>query len=319
MGTMPTVAGTHAYQYLRPSRVADGGHCALATSGGLTAPVRPPTPGSSAASWPRRSPPRPGCWRWPTSPGPAIYQPQAAAWRDPVVTCAGDRLRFESFSGCCGVYARLDVLPAGLDGEVSTAAPPTSTSTAPLREALARVGGSDPLHLSASAPTSWPCTTLDGAVVEKKVPLPDALAARLRRGPGHRGRRSTCAPSCPAADAYRVPALAAGRAATDRCCGRSRPAGRCGCRRRPVPGAVCLAGPARLARAACRCCASPRRCGCTGRPSAPARAGAERLGAGPARHAAVTDAVARAAARLLRRGRGARRARQRRGRPPTPS
>ena len=32
---------------------------------------------------------------------------------DPVVTSSGDRLRFESFSGCCGVYARLDVLPAG--------------------------------------------------------------------------------------------------------------------------------------------------------------------------------------------------------------
>jgi hypothetical protein len=31
------------------------------------------------------------------------WQPQVAALRDPVVTCNGDRLRFESFSGCCGV------------------------------------------------------------------------------------------------------------------------------------------------------------------------------------------------------------------------
>ena len=34
---------------------------------------------------------------------------------DPVITSNGDRLRFESLSPCCGVYARLDVLPDGLD------------------------------------------------------------------------------------------------------------------------------------------------------------------------------------------------------------
>jgi hypothetical protein len=30
---------------------------------------------------------------------------------DPVVTASGDRLRFESFSACNSVYARLDLLP----------------------------------------------------------------------------------------------------------------------------------------------------------------------------------------------------------------
>lgn len=43
-------------------------------------------------------------------------RPRPAASLDPVVTGNGDRLRFESFSGCCGVYARLDVLSGGLDG-----------------------------------------------------------------------------------------------------------------------------------------------------------------------------------------------------------
>jgi hypothetical protein len=33
----------------------------------------------------------------------------------PVVTCNADRLRFESFSGCCGVHARLDLPPGALD------------------------------------------------------------------------------------------------------------------------------------------------------------------------------------------------------------
>ena len=38
--------------------------------------------------------------------GTRYFQPTTERLRDPVVTCDGDRLRFESFSGCCGVYAR---------------------------------------------------------------------------------------------------------------------------------------------------------------------------------------------------------------------
>lgn len=42
---------------------------------------------------------------------------QIAAMRDPIVTAGNGRLRFEGFSGCAGVYARVDVLPQGHDGE----------------------------------------------------------------------------------------------------------------------------------------------------------------------------------------------------------
>ncbi|HZD67905.1 MAG TPA: SWIM zinc finger family protein, partial [Actinomycetes bacterium] len=76
------------------------------------------------------------------------YNPQLTALRDPVVTCGGDRLRFESFSGCCGVYARLDVLSAALDGEVVDRGTTNVDVNGPLRLALARVGGGDPLRLS---------------------------------------------------------------------------------------------------------------------------------------------------------------------------
>lgn len=48
--------------------------------------------------------------------GARYHQPRPAPSRDPVVTGNGDRLRFESFSACCGVYARLDIGRAGLDG-----------------------------------------------------------------------------------------------------------------------------------------------------------------------------------------------------------
>ncbi|MEU0567388.1 SWIM zinc finger family protein [Nonomuraea sp. NPDC005983] len=92
--------------------------------------------------------------------------------RDPVVTCNGDRLRFESFSACGGVYARLDVLQEALDGDVVELGTTNVDVNNPLRQALARVGGGDPLHLAVGA-DELVATTLDGAVVEKKVPLPE--------------------------------------------------------------------------------------------------------------------------------------------------
>ena len=90
---------------------------------------------------------------------------------DPIVTSNGDRLRFESFSACCGVYSRLDVLPEGLDR------PPRDTGTtnvdfnSPMRDALSGVRGLDPMHL-AVGDDEVRITTLDGSAVERKVPLP---------------------------------------------------------------------------------------------------------------------------------------------------
>ncbi|MHB9857167.1 SWIM zinc finger family protein [Streptomyces sp. YIM S03343] len=175
------------------------------------------------------------------------YQPQLRASLDPVVTGNGDRLRFESFSGCGGVYARLDVLAPGLDGgEVGHGTTNVDVNN-PLREALSRMGSDDPLHLRVG-PEEMAVTTLDGPVVEKKVPLPDrwlrgfaeaqviaagfdlraelsaAEAVRfLRTLPRTAGRGSVAAPR------WVVPAGRTLRPVT-----------------RPLPGAVCLPGPERL-------------------------------------------------------------------------
>ena len=67
---------------------------------------------------------------------------------DPVVTSNGDRLRFESCSACCGVHARLDVLPGALDGRALGTGTTNVDFNPPMREALARIGGLDPLQLS---------------------------------------------------------------------------------------------------------------------------------------------------------------------------
>ena len=64
------------------------------------------------------------------------HRPVSPASLDPVVTGSRDRLRFESFSGCCGVYARLDALPAGLDGDVVEHGTTNVDVNTPLREAL---------------------------------------------------------------------------------------------------------------------------------------------------------------------------------------
>lgn len=175
------------------------------------------------------------------------YQRTLLSSLDPVVTGNGDRLRFESFSGCCGVYARLDVLSKGLEG-VETGHGTTNVDVNnPLREALSRIAGDDPLHLRVG-PQEMAVTTMDGPVVEKKVPLPDRwlrgfaeaqvasaafdLRAELPAAEAVRFLRSLPRSSGPASRGAQwvVPVGQTLRPTT-----------------RPVAGAVCLPGPQRLA------------------------------------------------------------------------
>lgn len=174
------------------------------------------------------------------------YQPQLRASLDPVVTGNGDRLRFESFSGCGGVYARLDVLETGLDGgEIGHGTTNVDVNN-PLREALSRIGADDPLHLRVG-PEEMAVTTLDGPVVEKKVPLPDRwlrgfaeaqviaagfdLRAEVEAGEAVRFLRSLPrgGRSGAAGPRWVVPSGRTLRPTT-----------------RAVPGAVCMPGPERL-------------------------------------------------------------------------
>ncbi|TRV76731.1 SWIM zinc finger family protein [Streptomyces sp. 130] len=175
------------------------------------------------------------------------YQRTLPSSLDPVVTGNGDRLRFESFSGCCGVYARLDVLSEGLEGVATGHGTTNVDVNHPLREALSRLGGDEPLHLRVG-PQEMAVTTTDGAVVEKKVPLPD----RWLRGFAEAQVASAAfdlRAELPAADAVRfLRSLPASSGAAARGAGWVVPAGRAlRPTTRPVPGAVCLPGPQRLA------------------------------------------------------------------------
>ncbi|MFF3958875.1 SWIM zinc finger family protein [Streptomyces sp. NPDC001890] len=237
-----------ALAYARPSALESsqsGQLLGLETSGGLT---------------PRGAESRPRFFSgFLTSPGIAArgllavadvastryYQRTLPASLDPVVTGNGDRLRFESFSGCCGVYARLDVLQDGLDGARTGHGTTNVDVNNPLREALSRIAGDDPLHLRVG-PDEMAVTTLDGPVVEKKVPLPDrwlrgfAEAQVVSAGFDLRAE-------LPAAEAVRFLRSLPRSGNASRGARWVVPAGKTlRPTTRPVAGAVCLPGPERL-------------------------------------------------------------------------
>lgn len=166
------------------------------------------------------------------------------SYRDPVVTGDGERLRFEAFSGCCGGYARLDVLAPGLDGEWLGRGTTNVDINPPLHTALTRVGAGDPLRLSVG-PDDLTVSTLDGAVVEKRVPLPQRWLRGLAEVPAVAAGFELRA-ELSAAEAYAFLQRLPIRGGTE--VRWLMPAGRslrtCTA---PLPGAVCLAAPHRLA------------------------------------------------------------------------
>ncbi|MFJ3923266.1 SWIM zinc finger family protein [Streptomyces sp. NPDC090022] len=240
-----------ALAYARPSTLTPGGGgqlLGLETAGGTTPVGAEPHPRFFAGflTYPQAA--ARGLLAVADVAATRYYQRSLRASLDPVVTGNGDRLRFESFSGCCGVYARLDVLQDGLDGADTGHGTTNVDVNSPLREALSRLSGDEPLHLRVG-PDEMAVTTLDGPVVEKKVPLPD----RWLRGFAESQVISAgfdLRAELPAAEAVRflraLPRTGSGAA------GRGAlwavPAGRTlRPTTRPVPGAVCLPGPERLA------------------------------------------------------------------------
>ncbi|MEU3600464.1 SWIM zinc finger family protein [Streptomyces sp. NPDC006798] len=239
-----------ALAYTRPSALsaaADGDLLGLETSGGLTpaGAEASPTFFSGFLESPRTA--ARGLLAVADVAAARYVRPELRRLLDPVVTGNGDRLRFESFSGCCGVYARLDVLRDGLGGAETGRGTTNVDVNDPLRNALSRLTGDSPLHLRVG-PGEMAVTTLDGSVVEKKVPLPDRwlrgfaeaqvatagfdLRAELSAAEAVRFLRSLPRSRTGGSSRGAIWVVPSGRTL--------RPT------TRPVAGAVCLPGPERL-------------------------------------------------------------------------
>ena len=94
-----------------------------------------------------------------------------AAVRDPIVTAGNDRLRFEGFSGCAGVYARVDVMPDGHTGEFLDCGTTNVDFNQPMLNALNMTAQTDRLTMSVGA-KEMGIYTDKAKAVERKVPLP---------------------------------------------------------------------------------------------------------------------------------------------------
>jgi SWIM zinc finger len=173
---------------------------------------------------------------------PSMVAARIAA-ADPVVTSNLDRLRFESFSACAGVYARLDLEPGVLDGRPREWGTTNVDFNPPMRAALARVHDDEAMLMHVGH-DDVRVETLAGSAVEKKVPLPDRWLkgfAEVQVASAHMVLRH----ELPTVEARRF--LQSLPRTKSRTVAWATPAGR-GLRlsSRPDDAAVCLAGPERL-------------------------------------------------------------------------
>ncbi len=90
---------------------------------------------------------------------------------DPVITCSDAMLRFEGFSGCCGVYARADLTPEAFDADIQGRGTTNVDFNNPMRAALARLNDRDEARLAVGSDEVALSRGTEQSV-EKKVKLP---------------------------------------------------------------------------------------------------------------------------------------------------
>ena len=90
---------------------------------------------------------------------------------DPVLTSNEAMLRLEGFSGCCGVYARVDLPADGFDGDVLGRGTTNVDFNTPMRNALLRLRDEEDVELAVGADEVM-LSRGEAKIVEKKVKLP---------------------------------------------------------------------------------------------------------------------------------------------------
>ncbi|MCE9555743.1 MAG: SWIM zinc finger domain-containing protein [Planctomycetes bacterium] len=90
---------------------------------------------------------------------------------DPVVTAGDDRLRFEAFSACCSTYARLDLLPNAMEGDIHGRGTTNVDFNRPMLTALTKIRDHDDVGLAVGV-DEVSLERNEQSVVEKRVSLP---------------------------------------------------------------------------------------------------------------------------------------------------
>jgi len=101
-----------------------------------------------------------------------ISQAEIEAMKDPIVTVGNSHIRFEGFSGCAGVYGRVDVHEQGQEDAFIASGTTNVDFNPEMILALNKVSKHSPLELSVGSKDVEVKTDND-KIVEKKVPLPN--------------------------------------------------------------------------------------------------------------------------------------------------
>lgn len=97
---------------------------------------------------------------------------QLALLKDPIVTAGNEKIRFEGFSHCAGVYARVDILPNGHDGEFLENGTTNVDFNEPMLAALGNIRKQEKVVLSVGK-KEVSLSKNGEKIVERKVPLPN--------------------------------------------------------------------------------------------------------------------------------------------------
>ena len=111
------------------------------------------------------------CWSTIAKVVRSSFGPIPPSLRDPIVSAGAERLRFEGFSSCNGVYVRLDMKPESIDGEFIANGTTNVDFNDPMLNALNAIQKNEKVTLAVGHQEVQVITTKT-KVVEKKVTLP---------------------------------------------------------------------------------------------------------------------------------------------------
>lgn len=111
------------------------------------------------------------CWSTIAKVVRSSFSPIPPSLRDPIVSAGASRLRFEGFSSCNGVYVRLDMKPAAIDGEFIASGTTNVDFNEPMLNALNAIQKNEKVTLAVGQ-KELQVITSKAKVIEKKVTLP---------------------------------------------------------------------------------------------------------------------------------------------------